>query len=42
VFTDPPDELREVMNHEAGPLDEQTIRACSGQWVAGAAQGRRG
>jgi hypothetical protein len=41
LFTEPPAELRAVMNHEAGPLREDTIRECCGQWVAGAAQGRR-
>jgi hypothetical protein len=41
LFTDPPDELRQVMNHEAGPLDVDTIRECCGQWVAGAGRGSR-
>jgi hypothetical protein len=33
LFTDPPDELRKVMNHPkpAGPLNALTIRICSGQ-----------
>jgi hypothetical protein len=29
----PPDALRAVMNHEAGPLDAGTIRAACGQVV---------
>jgi hypothetical protein len=31
LFSDPPNELRLVMNHRAGPLDERVIRECSGQ-----------
>jgi tetratricopeptide (TPR) repeat protein len=31
LFTDPPEELRRVMNHAAGPLDARRIRECSGQ-----------
>lgn len=31
LFTDPPGDLRAVMNHPDGPLDAPTIRACSGQ-----------
>jgi hypothetical protein len=33
LFEDPPEELRAVMNHVAGPLDASTIRKCSGQEV---------
>ncbi|MFC4118571.1 P-loop NTPase fold protein [Nonomuraea zeae] len=35
LFTDPPPELRLVMNHPAGPLNESAIRECSGQAIAG-------
>jgi hypothetical protein len=31
LFTDPPDELRTVMNHPDGPMNAQMIRECSGQ-----------
>jgi len=31
LFTDPPSELRAVMNHPDGPMNAQTIRECSGQ-----------
>jgi hypothetical protein len=31
LFTDPPYELRLIMNHPAGPLNVATIRECSGQ-----------
>jgi hypothetical protein len=31
LFREPPDDLRTVMNHEAGPLDARMIRQCSGQ-----------
>lgn len=34
LFCDPPPALRAVMNHRAGPLDAQTIRACTGQALA--------
>ncbi len=38
----PPDALRAVMNHEAGPLDAETIRAACGQVVErSAASGAR-
>ena len=33
LFENPPDDLRAVMNHEAGPLDADTIRECCGQVV---------
>jgi hypothetical protein len=31
LFTDPPDDLRRVMNHVNGPMNEGNIRECSGQ-----------
>jgi hypothetical protein len=31
LFNDPPEELRAVMNHAAGPLNEETLRRCNGQ-----------
>jgi hypothetical protein len=31
LFTDPPDDLRTVMNHSAGPLNARTIRECCGE-----------
>jgi hypothetical protein len=31
LFTDPPSELRAVMNHRDGPIDTPTIRECLGQ-----------
>ncbi|WP_431241092.1 P-loop NTPase fold protein (plasmid) [Mycolicibacterium aichiense] len=31
LFTEPPNELKTLMNHPAGPMDEHAIRACSGQ-----------
>ncbi|PRY47838.1 ClpA/ClpB-like protein [Geodermatophilus tzadiensis] len=36
----PPDALRAVMNHEAGPLDSETIRAACGQVVERSAASR--
>jgi len=33
LFQDPPDDLRAVMNHVAGPLDAAMIRECCGQTV---------
>jgi hypothetical protein len=34
LFTDPPNELRAVMNHRDGPMNAQTIRECSGQTLS--------
>jgi hypothetical protein len=36
LFTDPPGELRAVMNHHDGPMDARTVRECSGQAVGAA------
>jgi hypothetical protein len=33
LFENPPDNLRAVMNHEAGPLDAPLIRECCGQLI---------
>jgi hypothetical protein len=35
LFQSPPDDLRKVMNHAAGPLDEDKIRECCGQTPRG-------
>ncbi len=34
LFAEPPADLRVVMNHPAGPMDERTIRECSGQAIS--------
>jgi KAP family P-loop domain len=36
LFTNPPNSLREVMNHPDGPLTTQAIRECCGQTISAA------
>ena len=38
LFSDPPEELRSVMNHEAGRLDKRTTRMCCGELLGTAGE----